>query len=69
MRLKPCPFCGHDLNQQDLWHETVYPVDRTKTIWAVNCAEEFSGCGASMLGSSAEDAINNWNKRANKSGL
>ena len=69
MRLKPCPFCGHDLNQQDLWHETVYPTDRQKTIWSVNCAEETSGCGASILGSSAEDAINNWNKRVNKSGL
>jgi len=69
MKLKPCPFCGHDLNQQDLWHETVYPIDKQKTIWSVNCAEETGGCSASILGSSGDDAINNWNKRVSTSGL
>jgi hypothetical protein len=69
MKLKPCPFCGHDLNQQDFWHESVYPQSRGASIWSVNCAEETGGCSAQILGSSAEDAVKNWNKRVNHSGL
>ena len=63
MKLEPCPFCGHDLNQQDLWHETIYPVDRVRSIWAVNCAEEVGGCGANILGYNSDEAVAKWNTR------
>jgi|LauGreDrversion4_2_1035121.scaffolds.fasta_scaffold361812_4 hypothetical protein len=63
MKLKPCPFCGNDLNQQDFWHETVYPYNRQKTIWSVNCAEEVGGCSAQMFADSVEEVVKKWNKR------
>ena len=64
MNLKSCPFCGNDLNSQDLWHETIYPHNKDRSIWSINCAEECGGCGAQLLGSSADDCIEKWNHRS-----
>ena len=61
-KLLPCPFCGNDLNAQDL-QDTVYPVDRSGTIWNVICTESSGGCDASVMADSPEQAIKKWNSR------
>jgi len=61
--LKPCPFCGFDLDAFEYFDDTIYPKGRDRTVWSVNCAHFAGGCDASVLGDSEQDAINNWNKR------
>lgn len=67
MRLKLCPFCGNDVQKQYELdsRDTVYPVDREQRVWNVLCGGwyGYGGCSASILGDSAEDAMNNWNRR------
>lgn len=52
-----CPFCGNDLNEQDIL-DTVYPANRERTLYQVVCA-----CTATMLGETYDDAISKWNTR------
>jgi hypothetical protein len=65
-KFKLCPFCGNDLNKQDIL-DTVYPVARDQFgnyhIWRVVCQGNAGGCDASILGDSKEEAIKSWNKR------
>ena len=56
--LKPCPFCGNNLNAQCPL-DTIYPDNRELTLWQVTCND----CGVMMLGESKEDAIASWNAR------
>jgi len=63
MVLLSCPFCGNEVGQQDLWHETIYPKIRDRSIWVINCAEEVGGCGAQLMGTSPDDCIKRWNTR------
>jgi hypothetical protein len=63
MNLKPCPFCGNDLNNQDPL-DTVYPADREDTLYQVVCQV----CSATILGESRQDAISCWNMRTDNQG-
>jgi len=67
--LLPCPFCGHDLNTQDIM-DTIYPsflhIDEDGVehyIYNIVCQESAGGCGAIILGNSVEDCVTKWNKR------
>ena len=69
INLLPCPFCGHDLNTQDIM-DTIYPAfphiyedGMEKYIYNIVCQVTAGGCDASILGSSAEDCVTKWNKR------
>ena len=56
--LLPCPFCGNNLNEQDIL-DTVYPANRERTLYQVVC----NCCSATMLGETYDDAISKWNTR------
>jgi hypothetical protein len=67
--LLPCPFCGHDLNNQDIM-DTIYPafphIDEDgveRYVYNIVCQVTAGGCDASILGSSAEDCVTKWNTR------
>jgi len=67
--LLPCPFCGHDLNTQDI-EDTIYPTSSyidedgmEKYIYNIVCQVSAGGCDASILGDSVEKCITKWNKR------
>ena len=65
MNFLPCPFCGNDLNKQDIL-DTVYPASEGRfgyKLWQVVCQGNAGGCDASILADSEEDAIKAWNKR------
>jgi Lar family restriction alleviation protein len=57
--LKPCPFCGRDIDDQDPM-DTVYPMNREMSLWTVVCND----CNASIIGHSKVEAIEFWNTRA-----
>jgi len=59
---RDCPFCGQDLNGQDIM-DTVYPTDRERTSWQVVCQTLAGGCGATVYGETEEEAMDNWNRR------
>lgn len=61
-QIKPCPFCGQipDVTDPDF----CYPLNQKHKVWQAGCIESAGGCGAFILGSSAEEAINKWNTRA-----
>lgn len=59
--LKNCPFCGHDLNNQEA-EDTIYPVGRSNVLELV-CQEYAGGCGATVVGYTIDECINKWNRR------
>lgn len=61
--LKSCPFCGFHPDIDD--PDCIYPVDRQKTFWALQCYETGGGCTAKVLGCSCEEVIEKWNRRKN----
>ncbi len=61
-RLKSCPFCGFIPDAENA--NCIYPLDRERKEWILECYEIEGGCGANVLGDSAQDAINKWNKRS-----
>lgn len=61
--LKPCPFCGHQPDEDNL-ADSIHPQGRTRDLWTVTCVDNEGGCNASVLGSSREHAIALWNARA-----
>lgn len=70
--LRPCPFCGNDLQAQYQAEplDTIYPGGNTRvageySYWQVVCGEWWGGCSASVLGSSQLDCVEKWNKRYN----
>ena len=67
IELKPCPFCGNDMNVQYQVNpeDTIYPLDKEHTLWNLVCAFTNGGCDASMLGSSPQICIDKWNRRTN----
>lgn len=58
--LKICPKCGFDVCI-DL-DDTLYPLNRERTIWNVVCNEVYGGCGFEFLGVSKIDVVERWNK-------
>jgi acetate kinase len=69
--LLPCPFCGFQLDAND--DDCIYPATRATynetndsleyNVYELNCYTTGGGCGASVLGDSAEDCITKWNTR------
>ena len=59
--IKPCPFCGDRPNYED--SDFCYPSNREGTLWSAHCCAGGCGCGASMLGQTKQEAIDNWNNR------
>jgi hypothetical protein len=64
--IQPCPFCGFDIgiefNKDSI--DILYPVGKTqRTVWKMSCNTSMGGCSASVLGSTPQQAIDNWNKR------
>lgn len=59
---KPCPFCGQEIDITD--KDFCYPNNREMTEWRAGCIEIAGGCGAEILGETAEEAINKWNRRS-----
>ena len=59
--VKPCPFCGQIIDEEDV--DFCYPYTFDRDVWRAGCIESAGGCGAEVLGHSAEDAINKWNTR------
>jgi hypothetical protein len=58
--MAPCPFCGDVPDRDD--PDFCYPVGRT-SLYAAHCCRTGTGCGASILGDNAGDAIKAWNTR------
>ena len=63
--LKPCPFCGNDINKQDPL-DTIYPMGRETNIYEIVCQQSAGGCDAMILGGSIEECIKKWNRRINE---
>ena len=57
----PCPFCGQIIDPTDA--DFCYPNNREKTAWRAGCIEVAGGCGAEIVGETAEEAIRLWNTR------
>lgn len=70
MILKACPFCGHDLNNQDPM-DTLYPANRwwnpeteeMEYSWHIVCQENAGGCSCEVYGRDPSDCIEKWNQR------
>ena len=69
INLLSCPFCGHDLNSQDI-EDTIYPISAYTDedgmehyIYNIVCQKSAGGCDASILGDSIEDCVTKWNTR------
>lgn len=62
--LKPCPFCGMQLNIKD--EDTSYPT-RAEGVWNLGCAGVYGGCDTYVLGDDEADCIKKWNKRHGES--
>lgn len=60
-KLLPCPFCGNELEYDDL--DTIYPVNHQKTQWQVACHPGNGGCDVSVFGVTIQDAVKRWNTR------
>jgi hypothetical protein len=63
-KIKPCPFCGQEIDITD--EDFCYPNNRERTEWRAGCIEIADGCGAEVLGCTEEEAINKWNNRVKK---
>lgn len=61
--LKPCPFCGSDVDSYKDSQDFIYPVTKDKSLWNINCLEIYDGCSVQILGDSPEECIEKWNKR------
>lgn len=59
--LLPCPFCELRPEYED--RDFCYPATRDNNLWGAHCSESSGGCSASVLGSTKEDAIKQWNSR------
>jgi Lar family restriction alleviation protein len=62
--LKPCPFCGFNVESEESYKDPVKPdsgMFLDETIYVIACPD----CGAGVApGSTLEEAVQNWNKRA-----
>lgn len=63
VKILPCPFCGSEIDLED--PDTLYPINRDRTIWNFGCSESTGGCSAYVTGYNKQDAIAIWNKRSN----
>lgn len=63
IKIKPCPFCGSDVDRYKDSEDFIYPIDRTGDLYEIHCLGIYGGCDASILGESPEDCIEKWNKR------
>lgn len=62
IKISPCPFCGITPDHKD--EDFCYPINSSRKIYRTGCIESAGGCGAEVLGNSADDAIANWNRRS-----
>ena len=61
-QMKPCPFCGHQPDASDPL-DVIYPVGRSPDLWQGVCQTSHGGCSAHMLGATAADVVERWNRR------
>ena len=59
---KPCPFCGWEVSGDE--RDFCYPTNQTFVVWKACCSN--GNCGAATLGDTSEEAIDNWNKRCDR---
>lgn len=59
--LRECPFCKFVPKIEDA--DCLYPIDRQRSVWNLNCYESGGGCGVSVLGWSKFECIDRWNNR------
>ena len=56
--LKPCPFCGSDVDNDPL---IPFPSNREGTSWVAQCGNP--GCAAEIVARTKADAAKRWNRR------
>lgn len=61
--IKPCPFCGTEINLDDLDDALHSYRVKDGMIWSLNCLECYGGCNAQMLGDTEKEVIEKWNRR------
>lgn len=66
--IKPCPFCGQNVDSLKEDPDFCYPATRPdphtgNQVFRAGCIECAGGCGAEVLGNSPSDAIERWNTR------
>jgi hypothetical protein len=63
--IKPCPFCGSEVDGYKDSGDFIYPVPTASgaRLYEINCLSIYGGCGASILGNSPEECIEKWNTR------
>jgi hypothetical protein len=61
--IRPCPFCGCDVDSYKDDEDFIYPANKAKTAFNLNCLIHYGGCGAEMLAGTPEECIKKWNTR------
>ena len=59
-RVKPCPFCGVQMEDSDA-DDYLHPM--REGFWSINCLEIAGGCGVQMIGDTRQEVIQKWNRR------
>lgn len=65
--LKPCPFCGNDVNDDEGCFQSGGFIGPKTPVWSVRCGNP--SCNADVSAASADAAIAAWNTRAQPAGV
>ena len=63
MTVKPCPFCGLQMNDEDL-EDVLHP--QRDGLWVISCIDVGGGCGVTMFGDSEAEVVEKWNRRSDE---
>lgn len=58
--VKPCPFCGKQMDATDL-EDVLHPM--RDGYWQLSCIDVGGGCGVTMYGDSEKEVLAKWNQR------